>query len=111
MKQRSILPYLLIAFGALIVFAAIFISIQPRFATPTPQPLVSEEESFPEVPRASLKEALTAHEGGAAIFIDVRDGSAFETAHISGSLSFPLAQLESRLKELNPNAWIITYCT
>ncbi|MCL4559843.1 MAG: rhodanese-like domain-containing protein [Chloroflexi bacterium] len=111
MKQRSILPILLIVIGAVIVFTAISISGQPRSETPTPPPLVSEEESFPEVPRVSLKEALTAHEGGAAIFIDVRDGSAYETSHVSGSLSFPLGQLESRLKELNPNAWIITYCT
>ena len=111
MKQRSILPYLLIGFGALIVFAAIFISIQPRFATPTPQPLVSEEESFPEIPRVSVKEAFSAHKGGSALFIDVRDSSAYAEVHISGSLSFPLAQLESQVKELNPNAWIIPYCT
>ena len=111
MKQRSILPYLLIAIGAVIVFTSIIINVQPRSETPTPQPLVSEEESFPEIPRVSLKEALSAHKGGSAIFIDVRDSSAFETSHISGSLSFPLAQLESQLKQLNPNAWIITYCT
>lgn len=111
MKQKSILPILLIAIGAVIVFTAVVVSLQPRPETPTPLPLVSEEESFPEIPRVSLKEALSAHEGGAAIFIDVRDSSAYETTHISGSLSFPLAQLESRLKELNPNAWIITYCT
>ena len=102
---------IMIGIGVVIVFTAILIGVQPRTETPTPQPLLSEEESFPEIPRVSVKEAFSAHKGGSALFIDVRDSSAYAEVHISGSLSFPLAQLESRLKELNPNAWIITYCT
>lgn len=111
MKKRSFLPVLLIVLGAVIVITAVIVSLQPRAQTPTPQPLVSEEESFPEVPRVSLEEALSAHQAGSAIFIDIRDSSAYEEAHIPGSLSLPLAQLESQLKELDPNSWIITYCT
>jgi 3-mercaptopyruvate sulfurtransferase SseA len=113
MKKRSLLPILMIVLGAVIVFTAVIVSLQPRAQaqTPTPQPLVSEEESFPEVPRVSLEEALSANKSGSAVFIDVRDRSAYEAEHIPGSLSFPLAQLDSQLKELDPNAWIITYCT
>ena len=111
MKKRSFMPILLIVLGAVIVFTALVVSLQPRAQTPTPQPLVSEEESFPEIPRVSLEEALSAHQAGSAIFIDIRDSSAYEEAHIPGSLSLPLAQLESQLKELDPNSWIITYCT
>ena len=111
MKKRSFLPVLLIVLGAVIVITAVIVSLQPRAQTPTPQPLVSEEESFPEIPRVSLEEALTAHQASSAIFIDIRDTSAYEEAHIPGSLSLPLAQLESQLKELDPNSWIITYCT
>ena len=111
MKKRSFLPVLLIVLGAVIVFTAVIVSLQPRAQTPTSQPLVSEEESFPEIPRVSLEEALSAHQAGSAIFIDIRDSSAYEEAHIPGSLSFPLAQLERKLKELDPNSWIITYCT
>lgn len=111
MKKRSFMPVLLIVLGAVIVFTALVVSLQPRAQTPTPQPLVSEEESFPEIPRVSLEEALSAHQAGSAIFIDIRDSSAYEEAHIPGSLSLPLAQLESQLKELDPNSWIITYCT
>ncbi|MEW6404728.1 MAG: rhodanese-like domain-containing protein, partial [Chloroflexota bacterium] len=105
MKKRSFLPVLLIVLGAVIVITAVIVSLQPRAQTPTPQPLVSEEESFPEVPRVSLEEALSAHQAGSAIFIDIRDSSAYEEAHIPGSLSLPLAQLESQLKELDPNSW------
>lgn len=111
MKKRSLLPILIIVLGAVIVLTAVIVSIQPRAQTPTPQPLVSEEESFPEVPRVSLEEALSANKTGAAVFIDVRDRSAYEETHIPGSLSFPLAQLESQLEELDPEAWIIPYCT
>ena len=111
MKKRSLLPILMIVLGAVIVLTAVIVSLQPRAQTPTPQPLVSEEESFPEVPRVSLEDALSANKTGSAVFIDVRDSSAYEAAHVPGSLSFPLSQLESRLKELDPNAWIITYCT
>ena len=111
MKKRSLLPILMIVLGAVIVLTAVIVSLQPRAQTPTPQPLLSEEESFPEVPRVSLEDALSANQTGSAVFIDVRDSSAYEAAHVSGSLSFPLSQLESRLKELDPNAWIITYCT
>jgi rhodanese-related sulfurtransferase len=32
-------------------------------------------------------------------------------SHIPGSLSIPLAEIETRLSELDPNQWIITYCT
>jgi 3-mercaptopyruvate sulfurtransferase SseA len=111
MKKRSLLPILLIVLGAVVVLTAVIVSLQPRAQTPTPQPLVSEEESFPEVPRVSLEDALSANNTGSAVFIDVRDSSAYEAAHVPGSLSFPLSQLESRVKELDPNDWIITYCT
>ena len=111
MKNKPILPLLMIGIGIIIFFTAVIISNQPRNQTPTPQPLVSEEETFPEVPRVLLEDALSANKTGSAVFIDVRDSSAYEAAHVQGSLSFPLSQLESRLKEIDPNAWIITYCT
>lgn len=111
MKNKPVLPILVIVLGAVIFLTAVIVSIKPRAQTPTPQPLVSEEESFLEVPRVSLEEALSASKTGAAVFIDVRDRNAYDAEHITGSLSYPLAQLESQLKELDPKAWIIPYCT
>lgn len=101
----------MIGIGIIIVITAIIISNSPSNQTVTPQPLVSDEESFPEIERVSLKNGLIAQKAGSAIFIDVRDKSAYEEVHISGALSIPLGQLENRLKELDPNSWIITYCT
>ena len=111
MKKRSVLPYLLIIIGVAILITTISISLQPRAQTPTTQPLVAEEETFPEIPRVSLEDALAANKSGDAVFIDVRDNSAYAEAHIANALSIPLAQLDSQYKDLDPNAWIITYCT
>jgi len=111
MKNNPILQLLMIGIGIIFLFTAILLGNQTRSQTPKPRPLLSEEESFPEVTRVSLEEALMANNTGSAVFIDVRDRSAYEETHIPGSLSFPLAKLESQLKELDPNSWIITYCT
>lgn len=111
LKNKPILPLLIVGIGIIFLFTAVILSKQPPSQPSTSQPVLSEEESFPEVPRVSLEEALSANKIGAAVFIDVRDRSAYEETHIPGSLSFPLAQLESQLKELDPEAWIITYCT
>lgn len=111
MKNKPILQILMIGIGIIILFTAVLIGNQNRSQTPKPRPLLSEEESFPEVTRVSLEEALLANNTGSAVFIDVRDRSAYEETHIPGSISFPLAKLESQLKELDPNSWIITYCT
>ncbi|PKN88090.1 MAG: hypothetical protein CVU46_01970 [Chloroflexi bacterium HGW-Chloroflexi-8] len=111
MKKLSNLSLFMIGIGAMLIIMAIIISIQPRPKTTSLNPPVSEEESFPELPRVSLNDAFSAFTAGSAVFVDVRDNSAFAEAHIPGALSIPLGQLESQGKELDPNAWIITYCT
>jgi len=47
-----------------------------------------------------------------AIIIDVREDSEWNTVHIPGALHIPLAQLSTRLSELQPykNSAIITQC-
>lgn len=45
------------------------------------------------------------------LFLDVRTAEAFQSGHIPGAINIPLAELESRISELDPNQWIITYCT
>lgn len=79
----------------------------PTASAPLGEPQVSESDA----PRVSLGEAKAAFDRGAAVFVDVRSESAYAESHIPGALSIPLAELESRLDELNPDQWIITYCT
>ena len=69
------------------------------------------EDPYLEIERVPLAEAKAAFDNGTAIFVDVRSSSAYADAHIPGALSIPNTELESRLSELDPKQWIITYCT
>jgi 3-mercaptopyruvate sulfurtransferase SseA len=80
-------------------------SLSPGASTiPTEDPVL-------EVARVTLDEAKAAFDSGAAIFLDVRGQGAYERGHIAGALWIPLADIEARMSELDPNDWIITYCT
>ncbi len=108
---RSPIPvYLAIGGGLLLIVAAILLATQNAPAAPTAA-APFEEDTYPEIPRVSLEDAKAAFEAGTAVFVDVRGADVFAMSHIPGSLSIPLADLESRLAELDPNQWIITYCT
>lgn len=111
MKKRPVLPLLLIGIGTVLFLSAIYISTNLRTVSQAPQPLTSEEETFPEIPRVTLKDAFTAFQDGSAVFIDVRDADSYTNSHIPGAQSFPLAQLQEQLKKLGTETWIITYCT
>jgi 3-mercaptopyruvate sulfurtransferase SseA len=80
-------------------------------AVVSPAPSLEVQIPVSEIPRIPLKEAKAAFDAGAAVFVDVRSATSYEAAHIPGALSIPLADLEARLAELDPNQWIITYCT
>lgn len=79
---------------------------QPPAGTANPPP-----EGTQEVQRVTLEESKAAFDQNSAIFLDVRSETAYEASHIPGALSIPLQFLEPRIAELDPNQWIITYCT
>lgn len=64
-----------------------------------------------EVQRISLEDSKAAFDSRTAVFLDVRSASSYATGHIPGALSIPLAELEPRIDELDPDQWTITYCT
>lgn len=64
-----------------------------------------------EIPRVGLEESKAAFDTMDATFIDVRSESSYAASHIPGALSIPLAEFEAHIGELDPNQWIITYCT
>lgn len=78
----------------------------PPAAQPTPA-----EIPYPEIVRVGLGDAKAAYDLKQAVYVDVRDADSYASGHIPGALSIPLNNLEARLKELDPNAWILTYCT
>ena len=109
--QRSPVPMLLALGGGLLLIAAAIILGTQRSSTVSPPEIAHEEETYPEVARVSLEEAKTALDAGTANIVDVRAGEAYQAAHVAGSINIPLAELETRLGELDRNEWIITYCT
>jgi hypothetical protein len=102
---RLMTPMLLVIIGVLLIVGAIIVLFLPRGANPAP----TDEIPFPEVERVRLDEAKAAFDAGSAVFVDVRSSDQFAASHIPGALSIPLAELEDRLAELDPGAWIIPY--
>ena len=113
-KKQSFPVVLLVAGGILLVLAvSMFMSQNGTDHVTSQTPVSSEqkEETYPEIERVSLVDAKAALDAGTAVFVDVRGADAYNMSHIPGSLSIPLAELESRLGEFESNQWIITYCT
>ena len=104
-----------IVLGAVILIAAIILLLTQRQSQVSLQtPAAGTENNdipFPQVPRVSLQDAKTAFDQGSAVFVDVRSASSYQEEHLSGALSIPEAEMPARIGELDPQDWIITYCT
>jgi 3-mercaptopyruvate sulfurtransferase SseA len=97
------------AIGLVLLFAAVLFGRAlraPSEATAAPTPAGSAE-----TPRVSLADAKAAYDQRTAVFLDVRSADDYAASHVPGAVSIPLADLESRLGQLDPSDWIITYCT
>lgn len=75
------------------------------------EPANPPAEAPGEVQRVTLEESKAAFDSKEAVFLDVRSASSYAARHIPGALSIPLAELQARIAELDPDQWIITYCT
>lgn len=119
-SQRTLLilgSIVVIALGAVLILSSIGTpsvptTTAPRSTAPVPSaPTASADIPYPEIVRVSLGNAKAAYDLKQAVFLDVRDAGSYANSHIPGAISIPLADLETRLGELNKTAWIITYCT
>lgn len=97
--------------GLMLVVAVVVLVIQAQqpgqSAVATQNPFVP----YPEVERVTVQDAKAAYDAGTAVFVDVRGDELYNTGHIQGALSIADTEMETRFTELDPNAWIITYCT
>ena len=113
-KQSLPLPLLLaIGGGILLIITAILVlnNNAPKTQTPTAIPNVQAQTSSSDVNRVSVADAKAALDAGTALFVDVRGADVYAIGHVAGAVSIPLAEVESRLSELDSGKWIITYCT
>lgn len=97
--------------GLMLVVAVIVLLIQSQQTTPTNTVNQNLNVPYPEVERVSVQDAKAAFDAGKAVFVDTRGDDLYNTGHIPGALSILDVDMESRFTELNPNDWIITYCT
>ena len=95
----------------LVLLAAALLIIIPACAAPLPESPSLTAVPLSEIPRVSVQESKAAFDNGEAVFVDVRGVDSYAESHISGALSIPLAEVEIRLNELDPDRWFITYCT
>jgi hypothetical protein len=113
--KRQLLPVILVAIGLLLVAGVVIWQVfrpgQVKIINARPTGTADPNRPFPEIIRVTLEEAKAAFDGKMAIFVDVRSADSFNTAHVPGAVNIPLAELEGRISELNPDNWIITYCT
>ena len=113
-KNKKVFVGMLVSGGVLLIVAALMLSF-PNTSQPTEIPAIQESASdhdvYPEVERVDLPEAKAAFDAGSAVFLDVRASESYAEGRIPGALSIPLAELEQRLNEIDPEQWIITYCT
>lgn len=75
-------------------------------------PVVIEEETEEyDIAEISVDEAYEFYSNEDCLFLDVRSQEGYDNGHIEGAISIPLAELESRLKELPTDKPIIIYCS
>jgi len=78
-------------------------------STYTPNPPNADENA--SVSRIAVTDLRAKVDAGQVTVIDVRDKTAFVTAHIPGSLHVPMATVESQVTFLPKGKPIVTYCT
>ena len=55
-------------------------------------------------------EAMKLVKAKKAVYIDVRSKETYDESHIPGAINIPLSQLLTRLRDLPPKKFLITYC-
>lgn len=115
-KYQSTFPLLMIVIGVILVLGSIlwFVyttgAVAQRTTSVSPK-APSPSVPYPEIRRVSLADAKAAYDLGAATFIDVRGDAYYSQGRIPGAISIAVSEMEDHLAELDPSAWIITYCT
>ena len=108
-KKNSIMLPLLLFLGviALSIGALIFAQNLRKAGIRDPQQYTNQDD----IPRVSIQEAYQAMKNGEAVIVDTRSEASYISQHVSGAINLPVDQTKSRLGELDPDIWYLTYCT
>lgn len=107
-KNRLLVPALLfIAILALSIGGLILAQNLRNPQMDSPNGIADQDD----IPRVTADEAYQALQNAEAVIVDTRSETAYQSQHISGSVNIPLDQIETRMDELDPETWVITYCT
>jgi 3-mercaptopyruvate sulfurtransferase SseA len=114
--RASLIPLIMVGLGIILMISSMFWFLNSARKTAASQtgqaaPISSPRIPYPEIRRVSLADAKAAFDLKQAMFIDARGEPYFSQGHIPGAVSMTPDEISSRLSELDPNAWIITYCT
>lgn len=90
-------------------------SAVPPGTKPSTQVTTAVATPVPEAPlesarRITREEAIKLVKEKKAVFVDVRPKESFDQAHIAGAINIPLGEVITRVRELPPGKFIITYC-
>jgi hypothetical protein len=111
-SQRSNqIPLMLIAGGVVIILALLVWQLSSQSPAAPATQSANANLPYASIQRVSLSDAKTALDKKTAVFVDVRDLDVYNSAHVTGAINIPLGDFDKRYRELDPNQWIITYCT
>ena len=107
-KNRALLPFILfVLIIALSIGALIFADNLRKAQIANPGSYVNQDE----IPRLTVEEAYRAVQAGDAVLVDTRSEAQYLAQHAAGAINLPVDQVQTRLGELDPDTWYITYCT
>jgi 3-mercaptopyruvate sulfurtransferase SseA len=111
-SSGKVFPIVVVAAGLVVLLVAGFWALNTSKPSSTATPTTNQADiPFPEIPRIRLPDAKAAYDIKNAVFVDVRGEPFYSQGHIPGAISIPLADIPTRLGELNKTDWIIPYCT
>lgn len=115
-NPNALVPLIVAVVGVALIIGAVILFSQPRQAplpTEDSLPIFQTDPSAPSpsVPRIKVEDAKKAFDSSSAIFVDTRSVELYNERHITGSIDISSTEAALRYQELDPQKWIILYCT
>lgn len=115
-EQVAVAPLLLVGLGLLFMIAAAVWLVRASNQSAARKsaaaaPAITPPAQAAEVERVSLEEAKAAFDLKQAVFIDARGEQSYAEGHIPGAIPMTSGEVTKRVGELDPNTWVLTYCT